>query len=192
VPLSDGMNRSDLPSHRQYPMRSTRAGNGPCWSTSNNVPTGQPGRQTARPGDSRTRSRDRARMDRMVNRCERSLNVVNVTSRRRKHWAGAKGNGGGTGAVASPVVGQRKAPTLPANRADLTGQVAREERGKPAASPRPPGRRAARRAVGAAGTGRWKKRKPPGNRADRAGDRRRRYPPRKGADFHPVWQHENA
>lgn len=53
-------------------------GNCPRWSTSDNAPTGQPGCRTVRPGDSRTRRRDRARMDRKVNGCERSLNVVNV------------------------------------------------------------------------------------------------------------------
>jgi hypothetical protein len=86
----------------------------------------------------------------MVSRCEC---LINVDKRNKlKAWAaglGQKGNGVGIGAVAIPYHGH---PTLPADRADLTGRVVHEERGKPDAPPFR-GRRTVRGAVGAAGRG---------------------------------------
>ena len=104
----------------------------------------------------------------MVSICKRSINVV----RRNKQKAQItglcqKGNGVGTRAIDSLVMGKRKIkPTLPAKRADLTCRVTQEERGKPDTPPRR-GRRSVRRAVGVAGMGVWKKRKPSCNEMDR-------------------------
>jgi hypothetical protein len=73
----------------------------------------------------------------MVSTCERSINVV----RRNKQKAqitglSQKGNGVGTKAIDTLVMGKRKIkPTLPAKRADLTCQVTQEERGKPVTPP---------------------------------------------------------
>jgi hypothetical protein len=107
----------------------------------------------------------------MVSTCERSINVV----RRNKQKAqitglSQKGNGVGTRAIDTLVMGKRKETTLPAKRADLTCCIAQEERGKPDTLPGK-GRRTVRRAVGVAGKGLWKKRKPSCNEMDRVIER---------------------
>lgn len=80
---------------------------------------------------------------------------------------GPKGNGVGTRAIDFLVMGKRKMkPTLPAKRADLTCRVTQEERGKPVIPPCR-GRPTVRKAVGVAGMGLWKKRRPSCNELDR-------------------------
>ena len=97
------------------------------------------------------RLRDRARIGRMVSICERSINVVKRNKpKAREAGLSQKGNGVGIGAVGFPYHGR---PTLPADRADLTGRVVPEERGKPDAPPPPRGRQTVRDADGAAGRG---------------------------------------
>src|SRR5690349_13070178 len=53
------------------------------------------------------------------------------------------------------------------------------------------GRSIVRGSKGGAGTGRWKKRKPPCNGADRGCAARQHYPTRKRAHVHRVAHHEN-
>ena len=73
----------------------------------------------------------------------------------------------GTRAIDFLVMGKRKMkPTLPAKRADLTCRVTQEERGKPDTPPWK-GRPTVRKAIGVAGMGLWKKRKPSCNELDR-------------------------
>ena len=123
----------------------------------------------------------------MANPGERLINAVNRTSRRCERGLSQKSNGVGTGMYGdlswtSNAPGKQSEPNQPElNVRNVVNPMLRPETG----------RETVRRPDGAAGKGRWKKRKPVCNGQDRAAQKRR-YPPRKWADFHGVFRHERA
>ena len=97
----------------------------------------------------------------MVNICESLINVVNRQQAKDADRLEPKGTWSGTGVFCSPVAVVEPS----ANRRDLPHAGTRAERGKPDVFPQ--GKQAAKRADRTVGKGRWKKRTPLCNEADR-------------------------